>query len=237
MGTCQCFQNNNTDIDINLHKSNTRMQKLMETIQNEKFYIKKQNQSIIEEEKENDEASLNCNTKTNSPSKVKRQNTFNLLISDRKSKHENSQFDYKEHSIVIFEVFNYFRLHPFKYFKKLIKNNLLKDIDIAYFQNLESVERSTVLWSEKAYDLLYNSYFQGKDHIEEINDILNFHMNMDCDIFCVLGDYDPELVILILLKENMNKLDLLLNERYSCGTVCSYSSEPDITFFYLIKKN
>ncbi len=48
-------------------------------------------------------------------------------------------------------------------------------------------------------------------------------------------DYDPEISILMLLKQHSHSLDILLSDKYNLGTI-NYYNDTDRIFFYLIRK-
>jgi hypothetical protein len=144
-----------------------------------------------------------------------------VLKSERKS---NSYiFDYKEHAMFIFDVFNLFRTKPQKFYKKMIKNGLWEDSD-----GLSDSIGRNIKWSDDIYNMLYI-----RDGIEDKNTIYEI-ISSECVVFRIDGDYDPEMSVLMLLKKYKNEIETLLSNDYNVGTVNSYN-DPDRIFFYLFK--
>ncbi len=159
-----------------------------------------------------------------------------IIKSDRKSKKSNNSyiFDYREHAMVIFDVFNLFRTKPLKFFKKMIKNGLWTETDIERANKLNNVSKH-VKWSDEVYNMLYI-----RDGIEDrdiINKLLTEIINTKCDstVFRIDGDYDPEMSVLMLIYQYSKNLEILLSDKYHLGTVTCYN-DPDRIFFYLIRK-
>lgn len=218
MGACQCITNTSDNIDIKMSLSNTRLHKLRLEIDSDE---KGKSGSDIALTKHDDED-------LRSPKHL----YTHILKSERKSKKSNSSyiFDYKEHAMVIFDVFNTFRNKPQKFFRKMLKNGFWSEIPSIHYNSVSSLK-----WSDEIYNVLYI-----RDGIEDISIVEKLLGDtLDCRCECVVlridGDYDPEMSILTLLQEYKNSLDILLNDKYTLGTVNCYN-DPDRIYFYLIKK-
>jgi hypothetical protein len=159
-------------------------------------------------------------------------NSLFIIKSERKSKKSNSSyiFDYKEHAMVIFDVFNTFRNKPQKFFKKMLKNGY-------WSNNMNEHIRPTtsIKWSNEIYNIFYIR--DGIDNVEEVNQLLSTELSNSTEavVFKIDGDYDPEMSILMLLKQYSHNLDILLSDKYTLGTINCYN-DPDRIYFYLIKK-
>jgi hypothetical protein len=144
-------------------------------------------------------------------------------------------FDYFEHSLAVFETLNKFRKNPLKFFKRAYRQGQVKHEDYDYLCQLNS-QLEPIPWSEEAYKCLYR--IKNEEYVmdeKELNILLAKLYSCRVSQFFVSGEYDPEMTVLMLIKENMDRINLLLSEGFDYGTVCSYSSKPDIIILYLIK--
>jgi hypothetical protein len=252
MGICQnCNHPIEKDFDFQVIQANNRQEKLTHhnIIMLTEESTNKNINSIEGEESIKQQAFLEDSKRNSfheqmaafnkSPMRTKTNNCYNKK-SDRKSKLDISYgFDYHEHSNLIFELFNNFRKNPMKYFKKLQKEKLITETDLAYLNSTYNQTFPSVTWSDEAYKILYkkdvrdcNLLFQDEEEI-----VKSLATLYDCDViqFYLAGEYDPEMSLLILIHENLERLNLMLSQQYEYGTVCSYNSKPDIFFLYLIK--
>jgi hypothetical protein len=155
--------------------------------------------------------------------------------SDRRMKLDVSLgFDYYEHSMAIYEVYNKFRKNPLKYFKKLYKQAIISDEDFRYLKQLDD-QKTGVSWSDEAYKCLYRNLSHSDEVILD-DDELAMRFPNRCRVvsFYISGEYDPEMTMLMIIKENLDRINLLIDD-YEIGTVCSYNVKPDVICFYLIK--
>jgi hypothetical protein len=220
MGACQCITNTSDNIDIKMTLPNTRIHKLKLAVESD--------------EKGNDILILAL---TRHEDEDTNKNSLFILKSDRKSKKSNSSyiFDYKEHAMVIFDVFNLFRNKPQKFFKKMIKNGYWGNNIDEYTKQTKN-NSTSIKWCDEIYNILYIR--DGVDNLEEVNQLLATELSYNSAetvIFKLEGDYDPEMSILMLLKQYSHSLDILLSDKYTLGTINCYN-DPDRIFFYLIRK-
>jgi hypothetical protein len=223
MGACQCIANNSDEIDIKMTVSNNRIHKIKNCLENDekrKYII---TLALTKQNIEDDSFSLN-------------KNNYIALKSERRSKKSNSfKFDWKEHSMNIFEVYNQFRTKPQKFFRKMIKNNLWDEHTAEQFAFINTSNKQ-LKWSEYAYNILFMR--DGVEDTEHINKLLSETFNTKCDsnVLKIDGDYDPEMSVLVLIKKYTTDLEsILLSDNYNMGLVICYN-DPDRIFFYLFKK-
>jgi hypothetical protein len=160
------------------------------------------------------------------------------MKSDRRTKLDVSLgFDYYEHSLAVFELYNKFRKNPLKFFKKVYKQGLISSEDYKYLRQLDD-QKTPISWSEEAYKCLQLNNTNNRDELilddENLSKVLSQIKTCRVSSIYISGDYDPEMTLLMIIKENFERINLLLDD-YDYGTVCSYNTKPDIICFYLIK--
>jgi hypothetical protein len=203
MGACQCITSTSDSVDLKMNVVNSRIYKLKQSLEAE---------DRVDEEEGNKLSPC-------TPKKNKKSNSSYI-------------FDYKEHAMFIFEMFNLFRKKPQKYFKKMIKNGYWNETDTDITKWLS---KKNLKWSDDIYNTLYIR--DGIEDIDVINKIVTETINYQCEclVYRIDGDYDPEMSILMLLQQYPDDIDTLLSDKYNLGTVNSYN-DPDRIFFYIIKK-
>jgi hypothetical protein len=172
----------------------------------------------------------------------------NLIIEEA----SEDNFDDKQYSLSLFEIYNMFRVKPKKFIKKLEKNNFItleeanqcynilteENINInidadnlnnnmkIYVDNENENNLSEVLWSEKLYNNL-------SDYMEELNRdsfliqlIKTFSTDLNLTEFTITGKYDHEEAFDMILVENIHKNNLraMLIKDVTFGAVYSINN-------------